>query len=285
MAIKKCPICDGTISNGRCSFCGMPYRRDELLYHLNESQSDHYRHAAPKARAKMEAAHSPTGEKGSISRSATAQKKSGSTKNTVYGQASPQPKAASQKMSGTASAARKAANRSRTYKSFGSVSPKRRRKKNRLVFWILFFVFLFNLLDALPAILGRLRYNPSLSQLISTITQGDFSGASQEEEEIVPDYLSSTTYVTYLLPGQEPLVTGVDFPEGAYIFASSDGNAEILITDANGGKTYVQVQNQDPNPMPLYLAHGMAVSISDSDSEYCYVDIRSVYMPDESSYS
>ena len=50
----KCPLCDGTVVNGRCKECGMPYRNDEILYHLNESRSDHYpvrscRHRAPES--------------------------------------------------------------------------------------------------------------------------------------------------------------------------------------------------------------------------------------------
>lgn len=51
---KKCQVCDGPIFNGRCKLCGMPYRKDEQLYHLNERRSDHYRHATPAARKAME---------------------------------------------------------------------------------------------------------------------------------------------------------------------------------------------------------------------------------------
>lgn len=51
----KCPLCDGTVVNGRCKECGMPYRNDEILYHLNESRRDHYRHASDKARRIMQA--------------------------------------------------------------------------------------------------------------------------------------------------------------------------------------------------------------------------------------
>lgn len=50
----KCPLCDGTVVNGRCKECGMPYRNDEILYHLNESRSDHYQHASDKARKIMQ---------------------------------------------------------------------------------------------------------------------------------------------------------------------------------------------------------------------------------------
>ena len=49
----RCPLCDGPVVNGRCKDCGMPYRKDEILYHLNESRSDHYKHASDKARKIM----------------------------------------------------------------------------------------------------------------------------------------------------------------------------------------------------------------------------------------
>ena len=47
---EKCPLCDGPVSGGRCTLCGMPYRKDEILYHLNENSRDHYKHATDKAR-------------------------------------------------------------------------------------------------------------------------------------------------------------------------------------------------------------------------------------------
>lgn len=49
----RCPLCDGPIVNGRCTQCGMPYRNDEVLYHLNESRSDHYKHASTQAKKIM----------------------------------------------------------------------------------------------------------------------------------------------------------------------------------------------------------------------------------------
>ena len=49
----RCPLCDGSVVNGRCKDCGMPYRNDEILYHLNESRRDHYQHASDKARKIM----------------------------------------------------------------------------------------------------------------------------------------------------------------------------------------------------------------------------------------
>ena len=36
---KRCQVCDGPIVNGRCKYCGMPYRNDMELYHLNMKQA------------------------------------------------------------------------------------------------------------------------------------------------------------------------------------------------------------------------------------------------------
>ena len=48
--LKKCCICDGPVVDGRCSWCGMPYRNDENRYHLNENLRDHINHMSEKER-------------------------------------------------------------------------------------------------------------------------------------------------------------------------------------------------------------------------------------------
>ena len=60
---NRCQVCDGPVVNGRCKLCGMPYRNDETLYHLNENRSDHYRHATSRARAMMRQEEIPLGDK------------------------------------------------------------------------------------------------------------------------------------------------------------------------------------------------------------------------------
>lgn len=60
---KRCQVCDGPVVNGRCSLCGMPYRNDEIMYHLNENRRDHYKHASWKARIMMEDDEIPYGDK------------------------------------------------------------------------------------------------------------------------------------------------------------------------------------------------------------------------------
>lgn len=66
--LPKCQICDGPIVNGTCKYCGMPYRRDEMLYHLNENRRDHEAHAKTKHDT-MKKRGTPQPEKKRVSRS------------------------------------------------------------------------------------------------------------------------------------------------------------------------------------------------------------------------
>ena len=59
----RCQVCDGPIANGRCKLCGMTYRNDEILYHLNENKEEHYRHASAKAKKIMRENQVPLGDK------------------------------------------------------------------------------------------------------------------------------------------------------------------------------------------------------------------------------
>ena len=46
----RCQLCDGPVVGGRCKSCGMPYKNDAILYHVNEDRKTHDRHASEKAR-------------------------------------------------------------------------------------------------------------------------------------------------------------------------------------------------------------------------------------------
>ena len=46
--IKKCCVCEGSVVNGRCTQCGMPFREEIDLYHLNENRRDHLEHMSAK---------------------------------------------------------------------------------------------------------------------------------------------------------------------------------------------------------------------------------------------
>ncbi len=58
----RCPLCDGTVSGGRCRDCGMPYRNDDLLYHLNEDRREHEKHASEKVKEELRKRMVPLGD-------------------------------------------------------------------------------------------------------------------------------------------------------------------------------------------------------------------------------
>ena len=51
---RKCQVCGDRIVDGKCVSCGMPYRNDDELYHLNENKAEHYAHATRSARQQMD---------------------------------------------------------------------------------------------------------------------------------------------------------------------------------------------------------------------------------------
>lgn len=69
---KRCQVCDGPVVNGRCRLCGMPYRNDEILYHLNETSRDHYRHASEAAKKEMRENQIPAADRQKAAREAQA---------------------------------------------------------------------------------------------------------------------------------------------------------------------------------------------------------------------
>ncbi len=61
--LKQCQLCGGRIVNDRCEVCGMPYRNDEEMYHLNENRRDHYAHVSESTRQQMRQSEVPMGDR------------------------------------------------------------------------------------------------------------------------------------------------------------------------------------------------------------------------------
>ena len=81
---KRCQVCDGPIVNGRCKYCGMPYRNDMELYHLNEDRSEHYRHASAKVKRAMAESEIPLPDRNKTD-SKAAKTSAAGTRKTVSG--------------------------------------------------------------------------------------------------------------------------------------------------------------------------------------------------------
>lgn len=86
MAGERCQVCGGKVVNGRCSLCGMPYRNDEVLYHLNEPREAHYKHASAKVRDMMrqygQTADHTTQHNGNVNRNTNVSRNTNVNRNT-----------------------------------------------------------------------------------------------------------------------------------------------------------------------------------------------------------
>lgn len=126
MKTKKCCICEGRIADGRCVDCGMPYRNDEELYHLNENRRDHYPHASEEAQKKLRALERP--------RTYSVPAKKGAAAKPSY---------------------KKTAVRPRQAVSYGSTKAaasytKGTNKKNRTAFWVIVGIIIMLLAELWP---------------------------------------------------------------------------------------------------------------------------------------
>lgn len=129
----RCQVCDGVVVNGRCRLCGMPYRNDEALYHLNENKEVHYRHASENAKKIMRENQVPLGDKQAAAPARSAKTTAAEKKNT-----------SSYRRSSTAGERQK-----NTYgsSSAGKEAGKKKKTKRAWIFWLIIIL----LLNAGPA--------------------------------------------------------------------------------------------------------------------------------------
>lgn len=134
---KRCQVCDGPIVNGRCKYCGMPYRNDMELYHLNEDRSEHYRHASAKERKVMAESEIPLPDR---NKTANKSSKTSTVKKTV-------PKSKTQKVQSSVKKTSAKQNTGiHTYNANRNPVQERKKekksKKGATVFWILVVILM-----------------------------------------------------------------------------------------------------------------------------------------------
>lgn len=134
---KRCQVGDGPIVNGRCKYCGMPYRNDLELYHLNEDRSEHYRHASAKVRKAMAESEIPLPDR---NKTANKSSKTSTVKKTT-------PKSKTQKVqSSVKKTSAKQNTGTHTYNANRNPVQERKKekksKKGATVFWIIVVILL-----------------------------------------------------------------------------------------------------------------------------------------------
>lgn len=274
----KCPLCDGSVVNGRCRDCGMPYRNDEILYHLNEDRRSHEKHATDKAREELLKRMVPLGDmkqaSGQVS-GANTRKASGKT-----GQRNIT-RTADQKVKDKQKAAAK------SKKEFGrssnsSWSPEKKSKKkkalNRIIFWGLVVLVLVGL--SIDGILSFWSDNEtavdSSSSGISSEGTAVYSIGNPEEQS--PDSYSFSSWsdsdgrMEYgLNAGYGSIEVGEELPVGEYRIYTNNDMVKLLYKNADEKKAEV-FELKEGDSLEMLLGKGDVLRLDGNGDSY-----KSVY--------
>ncbi len=219
--MNKCQVCDGPIVNGRCKYCGMPYRNDEVLYHLNESRSDHYRHATSNARKIMVQQAVPIRDrKESLGRDSSREEiKAHHEKvreEAVKRMTAQQPKAAVRLV-----------NAGKTGKS--RTADKKRSRLNIIAAAIII------LIGALP-MLGEWiaeKYYEIRQETVIEVAE-----PIGEAAEIIQWKMNGGVKEYYLMPENGEVMVGGDIDPGVYEASIERGTATVVVYDAENSRMY-----------------------------------------------
>lgn len=275
----KCPLCDGAVVNGRCRDCGMPYRNDEVLYHLNEDRRSHEKHATDKAKEELLKRMVPLGD---TVKQASGQK---AGKNAQKTSGKPVQKSVTRTTAQTVKNRQKAAARSK--KEFGKSSnsswssekkSKKKKSPGRIIFWVL---------TAL-VILG-----PSVEELFSSRTDSETyidspSYENSSEEDMVyqignPEEQDYDTYsfsswsdsegrMEYgLNAGYGSIEVGDELPAGEYRIYTNNDEIKLLYKQADEKKAEV-LEVKESDSLEMLLAKGDILKLDGDGDSY-----KSVY--------
>lgn len=274
----KCPLCDGSVVNGRCRDCGMPYRNDEILYHLNEDRRSHEKHATDKAREELLKRMVPLGDmkqaSGQVS-GANTRKASGKT-----GQRNIT-RTADQKVKDKQKAAAK------SKKEFGrssnsSWSPEKKSKKkkalNRIIFWGLVVLVLVG-----PSIDGILSFWSDNETAVDSSSSGIFSEGTAvysigNPEEQSPDSYSFSSWsdsdgrMEYgLNAGYGSIEVGEELPVGEYRIYTNNDMVKLLYKNADEKRAEV-FELKEGDSLEMLLGKGDVLRLDGNGDSY-----KSVY--------
>lgn len=274
----KCPLCDGSVVNGRCRDCGMPYRNDEILYHLNEDRRSHEKHATDKAREELLKRMVPLGDmkqaSGQVS-GANTRKASGKT-----GQRNIT-RTADQKVKDKQKAAAK------SKKEFGrssnsSWSPEKKSKKkkalNRIIFWGFVVLMLVG-----PSIDGLLSFWSDNETAVDSSSSGISSEGTAvysigNPEEQSPDSYSFSSWsdsdgrMEYgLNAGYGSIEVGEELPVGEYRIYTNNDMVKLLYKNADEKKAEV-FELKEGDSLEMLLGKGDVLRLDGNGDSY-----KSVY--------
>ncbi len=244
----KCPLCDGPIVNGRCRECGMPYKNDELLYHLNEDRRTHEKHATDKAKEELLKRMVPLGDTAKQTSSRTVnkntQKKSSKTIGRSTSQATEKKTRNNQK---AAARSKKEFGRSNNSSWSSEKKPKKKKSLGGIIFWIIVIFMIARPFvdDFLTSLRARRLYNEYLESSSERSALKEVIEGADIEEDNIPDtdtygfssWSGSDGKMEYgLSAGYGSIEVGEELPAGIYEIYTNSDEVTLVCEKADTGE-------------------------------------------------
>lgn len=244
----KCPLCDGPIVNGRCRECGMPYKNDELLYHLNEDRRTHEKHATDKAKEELLKRMVPLGDTAKQTSSRTVnkntQKKSSKTIGRSTSQATEKKARNNQK---AAARSKKEFGRSNNSSWSSEKKPKKKKSLGGIIFWIIVIFMIARPFvdDFLTSLRARRLYNEYLESSSERSALKEVIEGADIEEDDIPDtdtygfssWSGSDGKMEYgLSAGYGSIEVGEELPAGVYEIYTNSDEVTLVCEKADTGE-------------------------------------------------
>lgn len=271
----RCQLCDGPVVGGRCKNCGMPYKNDEILYHVNENRRTHDRHTSEKAGEEP-------GKKTDVSEPVKKAQQSQPQNRTVRSNTGNQPVDRTKKQKKTA----KVTTASVSEKKNTLYSEPKKKKKHQGIFLVLSFLIVF-----LPVIQGlwdtwrsnmirndimeRYVYEPDTDEE-SLPVKTELAGESTREVSDDPFLILSTNdesgFMEYALSaGHGQAFAGKEIELGIYRVYTNKEEVKLVQEGVGGKEIYLLKTGKE---VEITLKEGDLLYLDEYEDSYDSVYLR-----------
>lgn len=244
----KCPLCDGPVVNGRCRQCGMPYKNDELLYHLNEDRRTHEKHATDKAKEELLKRMVPLGDTAKQTSSRTVNKNTQKKSSKTIGRSTFQTTEKKARNNQKAVArSKKEFGRSNNSSWSSEKKPKKKKSLGGIIFWIIVIFMTARPFvdDFVTSLRAKRLYNEYLESTSERSALKEVIEGADIEEDDIPDtdtygfssWSGSDGKMEYgLSAGYGSIIVGEELPAGIYEIYTNSDEVTLICEKADTGE-------------------------------------------------
>ena len=244
----KCPLCDGPVVNGRCRQCGMPYKNDELLYHLNEDRRTHEKHATDKAKEELLKRMVPLGDTAKQTSSRTVNKNTQKKSSKMIGRSTSQTTEKKARNNQKAAArSKKEFGRSNNSSWSSEKKPKKKKSLGGIIFWIIVIFMTARPFvdDFVTSLRAKRLYNEYIESTSERSALKEVIEGADIEEDDIPDtdtygfssWSGSDGKMEYgLSAGYGSIIVGEELPAGIYEIYTNSDEVTLICEKADTGE-------------------------------------------------